>query len=56
MFQNKADFIFVLIGLQITLTETDVLFGYKPEKLSNSNVRLIHHVIAITKMVLSKLR
>jgi hypothetical protein len=51
-----TDFIFVKTGLQIKLTETDVLFGYKPEKSSNTNIRLINHVIAITKMVISKFK
>ena len=40
----------------ISLSETDVLFGVHTTNISNENNILIHHVIAIAKLCISKFR
>ena len=40
----------------ISLSETDVLFGVHTTNIINENNILIHHVIAIAKLCISKFR
>ena len=41
---------------KVSLQETDILFGYKPNDAKHSFVRFVNHIILITKMVISKFR
>ena len=50
------DYIYKQTGLVVLLTEQDILFGYKPEKINTWTVKFINHTILIIKMVVSKFR
>ena len=54
IWQSCTEFILFKTGNKINLSETDVLLGYRSNKLKYTLVRFINHIILITKLVISK--
>ena len=48
-----TDFILLQTGEKVELQETDILFGYNPER-NTTLVHFVNHVILICKMIISK--
>lgn len=56
VWETCLNFIIKYTGRSATLTETDVLFGYKPTSISKNATKLINHLILIAKMTISKFK
>jgi hypothetical protein len=53
---NVKESIFRVTGLNIDLSETDVMFGYEIDSQNNRYIKIINHILLIAKMVISKFR
>ena len=43
-----------MTGHHVTLSEVQILFGFRSDQMDKKEVQIINHLVLITKMVISK--